>query len=298
MKNFMIGQYGHFDRKKYERDFRKGFYGIEACLLPAEEDLRCLQREAEANGFQIGVHFPLRAGQAKLRDALFMHPDEKVRAEAFARIVDELDYMREIKPAYVLFHYPKPVILDDRVDWQNWRFADPSDYVFESQYPLAAFEEKSEQLFAWLTEMGEKYAFVPVLEFDALNRYVYETDVLEVLLNKYPKIKLCLDTGRLFGQQKIDPYFDAKRVIQSYAKYAWSLHLWTMKATDTFAYNHFPALPECTAEQGWAPIADYLRIVRDENPDVKIMFEHRSDLIDDEQLNICYAWVNQLLPGS
>ncbi|TGV29348.1 hypothetical protein EN829_040630 [Mesorhizobium sp. M00.F.Ca.ET.186.01.1.1] len=71
-----------------------------------------------------------------------------------------------------------------------------------------------------------------------------------------------------------------------------------MKATDTFAYNHFPALPECTAEQGWAPIADYLRIVRAENPDVKIMFEHRSDLIDDEQLNICYAWVNQLLPGS
>ncbi|MDF2679086.1 MAG: hypothetical protein K0R47_276 [Brevibacillus sp.] len=32
MHQFMIGLYGGFDAEKYKRDFRKGFYGIEACL--------------------------------------------------------------------------------------------------------------------------------------------------------------------------------------------------------------------------------------------------------------------------
>ncbi|MGG1840638.1 sugar phosphate isomerase/epimerase [Brevibacillus agri] len=297
MRNFMIGQYGQFDHKKYKRDFKKGFYGIEACLLAAEEDVQTLQREAQVKGFQIGVHFPLRAGKSPFRDALFMHPDDGLRSEAFALVERELQYMQVLKPVYVLFHYPKPVILDDRVDWQEWRFADASEYVFESEYSISAFVERSERLFAWLSEKGEAYQFVPVLEFDALNRYVYETDVVEKLLMKYPKIKLCLDSGRLFLQDKIDPHFDSRRVVKMYAKYAWSLHLWTMKATDVFSHNHYPVLPACKPEFGWAPIEDYLRIVREINSDVKIMFEHRSELIDDKQLMTCYTWVEQLLYG-
>ncbi len=31
--NFMIGMHGKYDLKKYNRDFRKAFYGIQACLI-------------------------------------------------------------------------------------------------------------------------------------------------------------------------------------------------------------------------------------------------------------------------
>lgn len=296
MKNFMIGQYGGFDQVKYARDFKEGFYGIEACLFESEEDIHILQRESREKGFAVGVHFPLRAGQSDLRDALFMDADDRVRVEAMDFVERELQDMTTLKPAYVLFHYPKPVILDDRVDWSIWRFSDAKEYVREHAYTEIEFRQRSEQLFAWLADKGKEYDFTPVLEFDALNRYVYESEFLERLLQKYPAIKLCLDTGRLFVQEKIDPHFCARNVIKKYAKYAWSIHLKSIKIkADIISHNHYPALPKCKPEDGWAPIADYLRIVREENPDVKMMFEHRSDLVTDEQLASCYQWVNQLL---
>ncbi|MED1784100.1 sugar phosphate isomerase/epimerase [Brevibacillus fortis] len=296
MKNFMIGQYGKFDPAKYVRDFKEGFYGIEACLFDSDEDILILQRESRARGFSIGVHFPLRAGQSVLRDALFMDADDQTRAEAYEWMERELAFMASLQPTYVLFHYPKPVILDDRVDWRTWRFYDSREYVWEHVLTEAEFQYRSEQLFAWLAEKGKELRFTPVLELDALNRYVYESVFLERLLLKYPTIKLCLDTGRLFLQEKIDPFFDARHVIQTYAKYAWSIHLKSMKVTpDTVEFVHFPALPECKPEEGWAPIEDYLTIIRKENSHVKIMFEHRSDQVTDEQLERCYRWVKQLL---
>jgi hypothetical protein len=38
-----------------------------------------------------------------------------------------------------------------------------------------------------------------------------------------------------------------------------------------------------------------LALIAAENRSVKIQFEHRSDLIRDEDLERCYAWVEQLL---
>ena len=36
MNNFLIGMYGKFDDLKYKRDFRPGFWGVEACMFPDE----------------------------------------------------------------------------------------------------------------------------------------------------------------------------------------------------------------------------------------------------------------------
>jgi sugar phosphate isomerase/epimerase len=299
MNKFMIGQYGRFDYNKYHRDYRQNFHGIEACLFEQEEDTQALLKEAEAHKFRIGIHFPLRAGQAKLRDALFMAQDNRVREEAFTYIERELEYLKKVKPDYVLFHYPKPVILDDRVDWKQWRFADPSEYAYESQFSYVEFMEKSERLFQWLTQKAEAFHFTPILEFDALNRYVYEADFLEQLLKKYSKIKLCLDTGRLYLQDKLDPYFDAKKVIRKYAKYAATVHLWNVRVhAEGLTGNHHPVLPDLSPAEGWAPIEAYLNLIKAANPDVKIMFEHRSDLVSDEQLEACYSWTDAVMNGS
>ncbi|WP_306431039.1 sugar phosphate isomerase/epimerase [Paenibacillus sp. XY044] len=278
-----------------ERDFRDGFYGIEACLFENEADTQKLLSTSRARGFRIGVHFPLRAGKSLLRDALFMDADEQIRDEALRLVRDELDYLRNVRPDYVLFHYPKPVILDDRVNWDEWHFSDRTEYGYESDCSLEMFAERSDHLFVWLTAASREYGFTPVLEFDALNSYIYEHDVLEGLLKKYPDIRLCLDTGRIFLQQNVDPSFRALPVIRKYAKYAEVIHLWNLQYTKSSVKLRYPVLPDQRPEDGWAPIGEYLAVIREENPQVKIQFEHRSELVSREDLQRCYEWVDECL---
>ncbi|MFF2886406.1 sugar phosphate isomerase/epimerase [Paenibacillus sp. NPDC057967] len=296
---FLIGQYGSFDFKKYERDFRTGFFGIEACLFERAEDVELLRREAAASRFSVGVHFPLRPGGSAVRDALFLSENEEIRREAYEAIGQELEYLRvqELRPAYVLFHYPKPVILDDRVDWTEWRFADEKEYVYESRYSLDELKARSRLLFAWLTDKAAAYGFTPILEFDGLNRYVYEDEFLVELLEQYPKIRLCIDTARLYLQERIDRHFDARAVLRKYASYADLIHLSNLQLDPGNAVikSRYPVLPTQHPGDGWAPIEDYLDIALGSNPQVRIMFEHRSDLVSDEELNACYAWVERLM---
>ncbi|UQZ86826.1 Xylose isomerase-like TIM barrel [Paenibacillus konkukensis] len=298
MNRFMIGQYGRFDYNKFRRDFKPGFYGIEACLFEREEDAEHLLKEAGDHGFRIGIHFPLRAGRYKHRDALLLSDDKGTREAAYADVEQELSYLRRLRPDYVLFHYPKPVIMDDRVDWTLWRFSDRSEYAWESEYSLETLREGSEQLFEWLDRKSREYDFTPVLELDGLNRYLYGTDLLESLLCRYPGIRLCLDTGRLYLQERVDPYFDAKAVLEAYAPYAKLIHLSnTNIAEGRVRFNHYPVHPAQKPEEGWAPMEDYLRIIAARNPAVQILFEHNSALISDEELAQCYEWVCELMNG-
>jgi len=295
MKKFMIGQYDTFDYKKFHRDFRKEFYGIEACLFENQDDVTNLVKESKEKGFKIGIHFPLRYDESKLRDPLFLSPDNKIRKDAYEYIQKELNYLLIVKPKYILFHYPKPVILDERVDWSKWRFYDKSEYIYENDYSFNEFKEKSEYLFEWLTKKSEEYEFIPVLEFDALNKYIYEFDFVEELLKRYEKVRLCLDIGRLHLQDKIDLNFDSKQIINKYAKYAEVIHLSNVKINEELEKYHYPVLPELNTNEGWAPVEEYLQIIRKENPNVNILFEHRSDLISDAELEKCYLWVDRLL---
>ncbi|MCJ8013271.1 sugar phosphate isomerase/epimerase [Paenibacillus sp. KQZ6P-2] len=297
MKRFLIGQYGAFDQHKFERDFREDFFGIEACLLQTDEDMMALRQAAREHSFQVGIHFPLRDRGLVIRDALFLSPDPDERRDAYRLIQEELDEIAQLQlnPAYILFHYPKPIILDDRVNWSTWHFSDRREYVFESEYSFEEFKQRTEELFHWLTGQSERYGFVPVLEFDALNQYVYDSGVLEELLQKYRSIRLCLDTGRLYLQERRDPSFQSVRLVRKYAKYAEVIHLWNLQYGDGFVKLRYPVLPEQLPSEGWAPIAEYLHIIREENPDVKIQFEHRSDLVSDEDLERCYRWVSDML---
>ncbi|MWV44257.1 sugar phosphate isomerase/epimerase [Paenibacillus sp. HJL G12] len=297
MGRFLIGQYGAFDPLKFGRDYRKGFFGIEACLLQTDEDIAALRQAAIEHSFQVGIHFPLRDRGVVIRDALFLSQDSEERSDAYRRIQEELDSIKMLKlnPAYILFHYPKPVILDDRVNWSTWHFSDRREYAYERDYSFEVFELRTEELFQWLTDQSKIYGFVPVLEFDALNRYVYDSEFLEKLLQKYPAVRLCLDTGRLYLQERRDPFFKSIPLMRRYAKYAEVIHLWNLQYNDGFVKLRYPVLPEQLPQEGWAPIAEYLHIIREENPDVKIQFEHRSDLVSEVELERCYCWVSDLL---
>lgn len=286
----MIGQYGGFDEQKFRKDFRSGFYGIEACMFASEEDTALLVEAARYGGFAIGVHFPFRKNNTRLRDPLVLSADHEVRADAFRQIAAELDALAAIKPDYVLFHYPKPVILDERVDWTGWRFGDRREFIYEHEITPDELIIRTEQLFQWLDEQGRTYQFTPVLEFDAISRLIYEQNFLEPLLIKYPSIRLCLDTARLFLQDKLDHHFDARKILTTYSKYAFLIHLSNVQVQGSVQNSHYPVLPELHEADGWAPVEAYLQIIRAENPQVRIMFEHRSTLL------LKNSWIS-VMPG-
>lgn len=295
MRNFLIGQHGGYDENKQKRDFRQGFWGVQGCQLNDEKEIKRLLSEAKTKNFKMGVHFPMRAGVFDFRDPLFLSHDKETRCAAFASVEKELEYLRSIKPIFVLFHYPKPVILDDRVDWKNWRFSDSSEYVYESNYSYEELKERSEYLFKWLSEKSVEYNFIPVLEFDALNKYIYESTFLDELLGEYPQIKLCLDTGRLHIQSKLDRNFNIEDILKRFAKHTYIVHLWNAKVTDRIEHNHYPVMPGLKPEEGWAAIDSCLKLIVKENLNCLYMFEHRSDLLTDEELEQCYQWVDSLV---
>lgn len=298
MNNFMIGQYGKYDFDKFHRDYRKGFYGIEAFLLNSEQDIEHLVNESQRYGFHIGIHFPLRAGVHKFRDPQFLSNIDSIREDAFKCIDGELDYIRtkKIKPWHIVFHYPKPVILDENVDWRNWRL-EGNEYVYESIYSCDELYKRSEFLFEWLSEKSMEHDFIPVLELDAISKYIYKTNLLEDLLDRFERIRLCIDTARLHAQDVTEDLYDPLDIIRRFSPYSGEIHLSNARVTDSIECYHYPALPGLKPSEGWADIESYLRIIHKCNPNVKVMFEHRSDLISDEELESCYSWVDGLLKG-
>jgi len=99
----------------------------------------------------------------------------------------------------------------------------------------------------------------------------------------------------LHYQDRIDKNFDTKKIIKRFAKYAEVIHLWNAKINEIVEYNHYPALRNLMPEEGWASIEDYIKIIKEENKDAKILFEHASHLISDEELQGCYDWIDELL---
>ena len=207
----------------------------------------------------------------------------------------EIRYAAAWKPHYILIHYPKPVLIDDRVDWSAWRFADETEFSYESTYRCDMFEHESKCFFKWISDIGSELGFTPVLELDAVNQYIYRSCFLEGLLEEYPNVRLCLDIGRIHLQDCIDPHFDGYGFVGKFAKYAELIHLWNVQVDGNVSNNHYPALPSQRACDGWADVERYFEIITKENHAFKVLFEHRSELITDRELDACYEWIAALV---
>lgn len=291
MKNLLIGMHGGFSYEKFNRDFKEGFCGIEACMFPDENSIETLATESRRRGFNIGIHFPLHAGTYKYRDPLFLSRDHDEAENAYAAFEKELSYASRLNADYVLAHFPKPAILDDKLDFKCWRFVNDNEWVKESEYPNETFIEKSMDMFERLSLLSNKYNIRIVLENDVLNKYIYESTFFLDMLDRYPNLKICLDTGRLHLLEEVDPHFSSIQFIQRMAKYTYIVHLWNVRVDTNLAGGHYPALPHLKEIDGWADIDKYLSIIAGINKDVKILFEHRSELISDLELLECYSWV-------
>lgn len=298
MKRLMIGQCDKFDMNKQNRDFRDYFWGIEINQMESLEELEILKENIRERNLKAGIHFPLLKNQWRARDPQYLSKDSTTYEESISYMKSEFSRAEELDPDYVLLHYPKPVILDDKVDWASWRFYDNTEYYYESEMSYDYFEEKSRNFFKILSDEGNKHNFTPVLELDGLNRYVYGTSLLEDLLDEYPNIKLCLDFGRIHLQDCMDDNFHGKEVIRKFGKHAHLVHLWNVKVDENVTNAHYPALESLKPEDGWGDMKVYFEILNQVNDDYKVLFEHKSHLISDEELEACYRWVGQLVGDS
>ncbi|WP_425446326.1 sugar phosphate isomerase/epimerase family protein [Dethiothermospora halolimnae] len=290
MTEYSIGMHGFFDDKKYKRDFRNFINGIEFCLF-SDEEVNKLKNIAKTDDFNIGIHFPLRKKIYKYRDPLILSKDKDERLDAFNAIEKELKFATDINAKYMVMHFPKPVILNDDFNFDTWAFTYDNEFIFEKDYSFEDFRKDCINAFEKLSRLSDKYNVQIVLEHDYLNKYFYEEDLLENLLKKYTNIKLCLDTGRLHVMDKVNPNFDSIKFVQNMAKYTYLLHISNVRVRKTLKDRHFPVLPNQNTKDGWANIDSYLKIMSNINPNIRILFEHRSDLVNDKDLDLCYKWV-------
>lgn len=295
IRRLLIGQYGHYDDQKQARDYRQDFYGMELCMFKSEKDIRLAIEQSKKLKCQLGVHFPLRAVKT-LRDPIILSRTPEERDRAYQHIEDELAYVFQLfKPAYILFHFPKPVILSSDVDYSQWRFSDEREHVSEQAYSYDSFMADSQVFLEYISRKAQTYGFTPILELDALNSYMSQSKGFIGLLEQYPQIKICLDIARLHLQASMDKSFDPIGITKMYAPYTGLVHLSNGRLADNQTNNHYPALPDLRAEDGWADVEEYLQTINQVNNDYKLLFEHRSDRITDEQLDNCYQWISDII---
>lgn len=294
MNNFIIGQYGTYDKEKFNKDYRSGMWGIEACMMKTQEDLDTLMDTVEKHDLNLGVHFPLRAGIRPYRDPQYLSQLEDYQEDAYAYMTTEFEYISKQAVDYVLLHYPKPVVLDERVDWfgRQWWFGHESEYCYLQSLDIDQFKKDSHYFFKWFERESKKHGFRPIIELDGLAPLLYESDFLLNMFEKYD-IDLCIDIGRLHLQDQIDDHFDAKVFVHKMKNHIKEVHLWNVKVGKEVNNSHYPALKHLDPNEGWADVSSYFNLLTKQ--DFKVLFEHQTHAITEDELEACYQWIKTLI---
>ena len=292
MTEYLIGMHCQFDDEKYIRDYiGDEFTGIEFCNFASKVEIEKMLAVARKDKFKIGIHFPFNRSNYTYRDPRLMSLDENEKDIAYKAVEKEVQYAKEINAEYLLIHFPKPMVLDKKLEWEKCRFPNKNETIDELVYPYELFKMNCFDVFEKLSRLSIKNKMQIVLEIEMLNKYLYKGNLLKELLESYPNIKLCLDSARFHVLSMIDKEFDYKKFIKEMAKYTYLVHLSNIKVTDKIENGHYPVLKRLKCSDGWCNIDDFLQIVSSENKNLKILFEHRSDVITYEELIGCYEWV-------
>lgn len=249
---------------------------------------------AKAHDIKIGIHFPFKQSSYKYRDPHLISLDTDEYHMAMASLHKELDYARSIDADYLLFHFPKPMVLDSGLDWEKCRFTTGHHPIDEADYPKALFIEKASSLLAELSVLSDVYGVRIVLELELMNKYLYEGNLLKTWLDQYPNLKLCLDSARLHVQSQIDPSFDMLGFVAELTPYTYLVHLSNICVGETIEKGHHPVLKRLTAAEGWCDIDKFLSVISEQKQgqELKILYEHRSSILEDAELLECYEWVS------
>ncbi|MCX8131732.1 MAG: sugar phosphate isomerase/epimerase [Clostridia bacterium] len=292
MNRFLIGMRDFFDEDKYRRDIKSGFYGVEAGTFRSIDEIKKLDIRLKRDNYNLCVHFPLLKRDYFYSHPMFLSKNRQERERAYDVFERDLELSEKYSAKYVLTHYPYPPVLDRELDWSSWRL---KEYSYSDEYPSEIFEELSDMMFEKLSKMSRTYNVQIVIEHDILNGHFYTTGILKKLFEKYKILKACLDTGRIHQLSIIDRRFKPFEFIRDIAGFTHVIHLWNVKLDNNTSGGHYPVLKEQKACEGWADIGGFMKEIAKINDECLVMFEHRSELISDRQLEECYDWVAAML---
>jgi sugar phosphate isomerase/epimerase len=288
--DYYIGMHEEFDSKKYDRDFHKMIKGIEFCNFTNENEMIKAWELSVIDDFKIGIHFPFLKENYKYRDPFISSTCQIEREEAFYAVEKELRQAAKMNAEYLLIHFPKPMILDLSHAWekactQDYEVIDEKDAEYHTVYELA------EYAISRLHKLSKEYEVDVILELDLINKWFYETDLLEHLLSKYDGVKLCLDSARLHVIEKIDPSFDSIEFAKKVSRFTSNLHLSNVQVKDTLYHRHHPVFPINKIEDGWSDVEAFLNVFKGHKQIQRVLFEHQSTRISELELKSCYEFV-------
>lgn len=293
MTEFLIGMHNYIDFSKYKRDYiSTDFTGIEFCNFSSCEEIQEIADFTKKNNIKVGIHFPLNRNSYKYRDPHLLSLDEQERKIAMEALITEIKVARSINAEYILIHFPKPMILDKRLNWDKCNFTIADKPIDEEEYPVELFKKYTFELMYQLTQLSNESGIQIVLEIELLNKYLYEGEYLKELLNQFTNIKICLDSARLNVQSKIDSNFDCMKFVKEMVPYTYLIHLSNIKVNEIIEHGHHPVLKRLDINSGWFDIDAFLSIISTTKKDIKILYEHKSNIISDKELSECYEWVS------
>ncbi len=284
-----IGMWNNFDEDKYSNDYHLDFVGIEFCSLVSKDEIYKIKKFSKERNFKIGIHCPIDINSYKYRDPLVNHFEETEREEAFSMLEEELKLASELNAKYYLLHFPKPILLDEEVDFSIVPF---NDYEVMKSSDISEEEFKSicEMTFKRLSVLGYKFNIKIILELEFLSKWIYKRNLLEDLLKRYENIRLCLDTSRMHVNSVLDKNFDLYTYTKRMSKYIDNLHVSNVQVKDKLLNRHNPALENLSEKDGWCDVKKIFKQLK--KPD-NILYEHNSKRISKSELTECYKWIKE-----
>ncbi|MBN4063082.1 MAG: hypothetical protein COA82_07905 [Alkaliphilus sp.] len=292
--NYYIGMHNEFDKSKFERDIIGKISGIELCNFKNISEVRAVKKLADQKNLKLGIHFPLLRSSYKYRDPMVTSVEKYEYEEAFQALEMELKFAKQIEAEYLLIHFPKPMVLDPRLNWSMLKFG-THDAVYENELTSIEFITTCESAMDRLEKMSEIAGIPIVLEIEIINKWLYEKEWFVNLLDKYKNISICLDSARLHIQGVIDDNFDISQFVSRLSSYTKNLHIANIQVRNGVEKRHYPALPELKEQDGWCNIVQFTSSIEDRSKLQNVLYEHKSDSITLDELRECYSWIESQL---
>lgn len=288
MKKYYIGIHDGLDHKKIKRDLKAHFHGMEVCNLQSEEEWEKLQRIAKEKAVTLGVHFPRLKSDFHMRDPWINHPRDVLNHEGLQAIEKTLLTLKDLEDSYLLVHFPKPLVLDQQLDWSLARLPDDG-YIDSKTMTKTQFHQACHQAMSKLNALSEKHGIPIVLEVELMHHWLYEGDFLLNALARYRRLSLCADSARMHVMDHIDKRFRMIPFLRRHAAYISNVHLSNLHIGKGITDAHHPPLQALNTQEGWCDIEAFIKALNSRYPH-RVLYEHQSSRITDQALEACYEW--------
>jgi sugar phosphate isomerase/epimerase len=266
----------HFEEAILSNGLQRGeFYNF------PEHQLAGLKKEISRHDLAMSIHAPL------LRPSWYPTPPtwcflcdiDEARMQLSLRMIQEtLEMAVDFGAEYVVVHYPTP----------SW--TDISNVTYDEQRKTAW------QGALHLAELSQKYNMPVHIEGFGPSPFL-AVDFLAEVITEFPCLRYCFDTGHMHISANRDG-FDLYEFAQQMAPYIGSIHLWNNRGLEDYLkFHHISVHPSQKPEEGWADIAQLLRLIISNNSSSVIILESAiwyPEALGDYDFRDGVEWIKEL----